>query len=559
LLKNIRVQNFALIDHLDLSLESGLTMITGETGAGKSILLGALGLLQGARADLNAVRDSSVKCIIEAQFVMQGLHLEELFVSNDLDYEVVSILRREILPSGKSRAFINDTPVTLKVMTLIGGHLIDIHSQHQTLEISTLDFQLEVLDSFVDTKTKHLKRGITVVLDDYKSTLVEHQSLNQELKRLKNQEAQLNKELDYNTFLLNELEQVPLEQMDESKIQEELNQLSNVELISEVLSELDHGVNNEDTGIADQLRALKNSIHRIKNFAESYSATENRLTTILIELEDISTEVDGLKDQLTADPERMEQLSVQLNHLNLLFKKHKVDQVNQLIEIRDALADQILTSQGMGNKMNKLVAKIAESATQLLVLGNEIHELRAAFAPDLEKEAVTIIQQLGMPAAQFKIVLDKQEDFLEHGMDELKFIFSANKGGKLLELDKAASGGELSRLMLAIKSILSHCKQLPTIIFDEIDTGVSGHIAEKMAEVMKAMSKTLQVITITHLPQIAAAGNDHLVVRKKTVENTTVSNIERLSDKDRIEEIAQMLSGGKISDAARDNAKVLLN
>lgn len=559
MLKDIRVQNFALIDQLDLSLAPGLTMITGETGAGKSILLGALGLLQGARADLSAVRDPEVKCIIEADFAMSSLHLKELFEEHDLDYEDISSLRREILPSGKSRAFINDTPVTLKVMSLIGGHLIDIHSQHQTLEIATLNFQLDVLDSFVAVKTNKLKRGISMVQQEYRVALSEYHQLKKELKKLKQQEEQLNKELDYNTFLLDELEQIPLEQLDESKIEEELNQLSNVELITDTLSELDHAVNNEEVGITDQLRALKNSFHRIKDVSAAYSDIESRISGVLIELEDISMEVDGLKDQLVADPERMEQLTEQLSHLNLLFKKHKLDQVSQLIELRDDLADQILTSQGLGNKMTKIQVQIAEKSANLLQLGHEIHELREAYAPQLEEDVVRITQQLGMPAAQFKIVLEKKEEFLDHGMDDLRFIFSANKGGKLMELDKAASGGELSRLMLSIKSILSSCKQLPTIIFDEIDTGVSGHIAEKMAEVMKTMSQSLQVITITHLPQIAAAGNDHLVVRKKTLENKTVSHIERLSDDDRVEEIAQMLSGGKISDAARDNARVLLN
>jgi DNA repair protein RecN (Recombination protein N) len=534
-------------------------MITGETGAGKSILLGALGLLQGARADLNAVRDPQLKCVIEAQFELTDLHLKQLFLDHDLDYETLSVLRREILPSGKSRAFINDSPVTLKVMSLIGGFLIDIHSQHQTLEIATLEFQLDVLDSYVQTKTRKLKRGIDVIKNDYGVALMDYEKLKKELNRLKELEKQIHKELDYNTFLLEELEQIPLEQLDETAIEEELNQLSNVELINDTLSELDHAVSNEDTGITDQLRALKNSFYKIKDVAASYSDIESRINAVLIELEDISMEVDGLKEQLVADPERIDQLSAQLSHLQLLYKKHKVDQVSELIELRDSIADQILTSQGMGSKMAKIQAQITERKTQLNDLGHELHELREAYAPPLEEEVVAIIQQLGMPAAQFKVVLEKGTEFFEHGMDEMRFIFSANKGGKLLELDKAASGGELSRLMLSIKSILSSCKQLPTIIFDEIDTGVSGHIAEKMAEVMKTMSQSLQVITITHLPQIAAAGNDHLVVRKKTVGETTVSIMERLSDEDRVEEIAQMLSGGKISDAARDNARVLLN
>jgi DNA repair protein RecN (Recombination protein N) len=559
LLKNIRVQNFALIDQLDLSLSAGLTMITGETGAGKSILLGALGLLQGARADLSSVRDSDKKCVIEGEFAMQGLHLKSLFDHNDLDYEDQTLLRREILPSGKSRAFINDSPVTLKVMSEIGNQLIDIHSQHQTLEIATDQFQLDVLDSFVATRSKKLKRDSSTVKADYISILKEYRKLNSELKRLKELEFSINKELDYNTFLLDELEIMPLEQLNEEQIQEELSQLSNVELITEVLSELDHTISDDESGLTDQLRKLKNSTHRIKNFSESYNGLEARLGALLIELEDVSSEVDGLKDHLTSDPERLEQLSNQLNHMNLLYKKHQVGEVSKLIEIRDELADQILTSQGMGGKMKKLEAEILEISKRLQSLGDELHGLREAYIPQLEEEILKITHLLGMPSAQFNVVLDLKNQFLEHGMDEVKFIFSANKGGKLMDLDKAASGGELSRLMLAIKSILSTCKQLPTIIFDEIDTGVSGHIAEKMAEVMKSMSNSLQVITITHLPQIAAAGDDHLVVRKKSMDNSTVSNIERLSGNDRVEEIAQMLSGGLISDAARDNARVLLN
>ncbi|ARN77827.1 DNA repair protein RecN [Nonlabens spongiae] len=559
MLKSIHIQNFALIDQLQLDLKDGLTILTGETGAGKSIILGALGLLQGNRADLSVVRDKTVKCIVEAEFSVKSLGIKSVFEDLDLDYEDHSLLRREIMPSGKSRAFINDTPVTLDVMKQIGGRLIDIHSQHQTLNISSDLFQREVLDAFIKNATQKNKLSFQSILEAYQSLLKEFRSNKRQLDELDKKKAELLKEQDYNAFLLDELEQIPLDKLNEDDINEELNQLSNVESIEVALQSLMDGLGDDENGILDRLRVLKSSISEIGGFSDKYASLKERLDSVIIELEDVLSETDHLADQVTADPERLDILSNQLNQLNSLYKKHQVDDVRSLIDIRNKLADKILDSQSMDSKIKKLNGIISVQENELHEKASDLMGLRNVEKTALEEQVLEIAGLLGMPDAVFSIKIAETVTFNDYGKDEISFLFSANKGSVPLELNKAASGGELSRLMLAIKSILGNVKKLPTIIFDEIDTGVSGRIADKMALVMKNMSEKLQVITITHLPQIAASGTDHLVVSKKNQDDRTVSTINRLNEQERIEEIAQMLSGGVVTNAARENAKTLLN
>lgn len=559
MLKSIHIQNFALIDQLQLDLKDGLTILTGETGAGKSIILGALGLLQGNRADLSVVRDKTIKCIVEAEFSIKSLGINSVFEDLDLDYEDHSLLRREIMPSGKSRAFINDTPVTLDVMKQVGGRLIDIHSQHQTLNISSDLFQREVLDVFIKKATQKNKLSFQSILDAYQSLLKEFRSNKRQLNELEKKKAELLKEQDYNAFLLDELEQFPLDKLNEDDINEELNQLSNVESIEVLLQSLIDGLGDDDNGILDRLRILKSSVSEISGFSDKYLSLKERLDSVIIELEDILSEADHLADQVTADPERLDILSNQLNQLNSLYKKHQVDDVKSLIDIRNELADKILDSQSMDSKIKKLNGILSVQQNELHEKASDLMGLRNVEKESLENQILVITRLLGMPDAIFSIKIAVTESFNDYGKDEVSFLFSANKGAEPLELNKAASGGELSRLMLAIKSILGRVKNLPTIIFDEIDTGVSGRIADKMALVMKKMSEKLQVITITHLPQIAASGDDHLVVSKMNQDDRTVSTINRLNEQERVEEIAQMLSGGEVTTAARENAKTLLN
>lgn len=559
MLKHIQIENFALIDSLELDLQNGLTMITGETGAGKSILLGALGLILGNRADLSAIRDTSRKCVVEAQFEISGLELNHLFEDADLDYESLSFLRREILPSGKSRAFINDTPVTLSVMNSIGKRLIDIHSQHQTLQLSKDTFQIEVLNAFVIEMTKNSKKPADQLFDSYKEELVTYNTAKKELKKLQGQEAQFSKELDYNNFLLLELEEAGLDQLDQKALEEENEQLSNVETITDVFTEFNTAVSEDDLGMLDQLRHLQNNFAKISEYSTVYSSLKERLSSVLLELEDIYQDSSVEADKIEADPERLIQINNSIRLLEDLFRKHQVEDVASLKELRDELADKVFVSQGLDKKIKQQEKKLNDAELSLTKLGAKISKERMENKAALEKDVLQIVNVLGMPDAQFSVDIKPLGSYGETGVDQVQFLFTANKGSQLLSLDKAASGGELSRLMLAIKSILSRCKRLPTIIFDEIDTGVSGSIATMMASIMTSMSEDMQVMAITHLPQIAASGNDHLIVKKITENNKTVSTIQRLGKEARLEEIAQMLSGGTISDAARENARALLN
>lgn len=559
MLKHIQIENFALIDSLELDLQNGLTMITGETGAGKSILLGALGLILGNRADLSAIRDTSRKCVVEAQFEISGLELNHLFEDADLDYESLSFLRREILPSGKSRAFINDTPVTLSVMNSIGKRLIDIHSQHQTLQLSKDTFQIEVLNAFVIEMTKNAKKPADQLFDSYKEELVTYNTAKKELKKLQGQEAQFSKELDYNNFLLLELEEAGLDQLDQKALEEENEQLSNVETITDVFTEFNTAVSEDDLGMLDQLRHLQNNFAKISEYSTVYSSLKERLSSVLLELEDIYQDSSVEADKIEADPERLIQINNSIRLLEDLFRKHQVEDVASLKELRDELADKVFVSQGLDKKIKQQEKKLHDAELSLTKLGAKISKERMENKAALEKDVLQIVNVLGMPDAQFSVDIKPLGSYGETGVDQVQFLFTANKGSQLLSLDKAASGGELSRLMLAIKSILSRCKRLPTIIFDEIDTGVSGSIATMMARIMTSMSEDMQVMAITHLPQIAASGTDHLIVKKITENNKTVSTIQRLGKEARLEEIAQMLSGGTISDAARENARALLN
>jgi len=550
LLTSLSIQNYALIDSLHVEFNNGLSIITGETGAGKSILLGGLSLILGKRADLSSLKDTSQKCVIEAVFEVSNYHLKALFEKEDCDYENQTIIRREILPSGKSRAFINDSPVNLNSLQVIGERLIDIHSQHQTLQLVSNEFQFQVIDVLANNET---------LLQHYKLDLKAYKTSEKELKELLSFQAEAIKEHDYYLFLLNELIEANLIEGELELLEEEYETLSNVEAIKEKLAASYQLLSEEQIGILSTLNELKIHFQKLKGFSSKYEELYGRVESSLIEMDDIFKEVDNFNDSLEADPKRLEIVNAKLTRINNLMLKHSASTISELIKIKNELEEKVSITENIDDTIQKKQTEINSKAEQLNTIANKIHQNRENAIPELTNQLETILSGLGMPNAQFNIDCSLSEKFLNNGKDELSFLFSANKGGQFNELKKAASGGELSRIMLAIKSVLSKYIQLPTIIFDEIDSGVSGEISNKMGDIMLLMSKTMQVISITHLPQIAAKGHTHFKVYKEDVNNITRTNLMKLNHDERIVEIAQMLGGIEMSSSAIAHAKELLN
>ncbi|MGG5487374.1 DNA repair protein RecN [Gaetbulibacter sp. PBL-D1] len=550
MLTSLSIKNYALIDNLQVNFNNGLTIITGETGAGKSILLGGLSLVLGKRADLSNVKDASIKCVIEATFDVANYDLKSLFKEEDLDYEPLTIVRREILPSGKSRAFINDTPVNLDSLQTLGEHLLDIHSQHQTLQLTNDDFQFQVIDALADNAK---------LLSEYSNQLSTYKSLKRELTQLQEQKNEFTKELDYNLFLLKELEAAKLEDDDLETLEEEYETLNNIEEIKDKLSASYQLLSNEDIGVISNLTELKNQFAKISEYSANYKAIFERINSSLIELDDVFSEIETAQDQLEDDPNRLDVVNAKLQVLHNLMQKHIVSNVSELISIRENLKEKVAVTENMDTQIVAIEKKLKTIEQQLNQLAKDIHKTRENAIPSLTEQLEAILGSLGMPNAKFKVELKLVDKFHLNGKDELSFLFSANKGGQFNELKKAASGGELSRIMLAIKSILSKYTQLPTIMFDEIDTGVSGEISNKMGSIMQQMSKTMQVFTITHLPQIASKGDTHFKVFKEDVDEVTQTQLKKLTSEERIVEIAQMLGGATLSDSALEHAKQLLN
>lgn len=550
MLTGLSIKNYALIDQLQVNFNDGFTIITGETGAGKSILLGGLSLILGKRADLSSLRDTEKKCIIEATFDISNYNLKSLFTAEDLDYEAQTIIRREILPSGKSRAFVNDSPVNLSSLQLLGEKLIDIHSQHETLQLTDDNFQFQVIDALAETSEN---------LESYKGYLKTYKSLQKELKQLQQFQAEAIKEHDYNLFLLNELVAANLKPDELAELEEEFEVLSNVESIQEKLETANQLLSEEQIGVLTNLREVKNTIQKLALISANYKDLSERINSTLIELDDVATEVDRFQSDLDVNPKRLEEVEGKLSAINNLMQKHIVQTIPELIEIREQLAQKVEATENVDKDILNKEKEIKAVVKQLDSEAAIITKKRNDAIPKLITQLEEILSHLGMPNAQFKITLNKSETFLFNGKDELEFLFSANKGGQFNTLKKAASGGELSRIMLAIKSILSKYIKLPSIIFDEIDTGVSGEISNKMADIMSQMSQKMQVFSITHLPQIAAKGNTHFKVYKEDVDNVTTSNLVKLDYDERVVELAQMLGGATLSDSAIAHAKQLLN
>ena len=550
MLTSLSIKNYALIDQLQVSFSNGLTIITGETGAGKSILLGGLSLILGKRADLSSVKNPSEKCVIEASFDIANYDLKALFKAEDLDYEPQTIIRREILPSGKSRAFINDTPVNLDSLQVLGERLLDIHSQHQTLQLTNDDFQFQVIDALAANGN---------YLQSYSEHLNAFKSLQSELKLLHTQKAEAIKEHDYNSFLLKELEEAKLVVGELFSLEEEYETLNNIEDIKARLSDSNEIISNDEVGIIHNLTELKQQFSKLSNYGSHYKDVFERINSSLIEIDDIFSEIENLQENLEADPKRLEVVNAKLQVLHNLMLKHSAADENELIQIRESLSQKISETENLDVTILQKEKDILAIQKQLETDSKSIHANRSKVIPQLTQQLEAILATLGMPNSKFNIELHEGKTFFSNGTDELEFLFSANKGGNFNELKKSASGGELSRIMLAIKSILSKYIQLPTIMFDEIDTGVSGEISNKMGSIMQQMSKSMQVFTITHLPQIAAKGDTHFKVFKEDINEITQTQLKKLNSDERIVEIAQMLGGAKLSDSAIAHAKELLN
>jgi DNA repair protein RecN (Recombination protein N) len=550
MIQSLSINNFALIEKLTIDFSNGFSIITGETGAGKSILLGALGLVLGKRADLTSLKNKEEKCVIEAHFEISNYQLQAFFEANDLDYEDTTILRREILPSGKSRAFINDTPVNLQELQDLSEYLIDVHSQHQTQELSENQYQFQIIDA-VASNTSTIAAYQTI-LKQYKKDTAAINALQASL-----QEAL--KEQDYNTFLLNELQTVALQNTDQTALEVEFEQLNNVEFIKENVHKALSIANEEQYGVIHLLNEMRNSLQKVVGFSAEYNTFFERINSVAIEMDDAVGELHKMSEILIDDPEKLALVQEKLQAIYALQKKHQVSTIEELLAIQTNLEQQVDAISTIETEIKLLEDSLQKAATELDVLADKIHTNRTNAIPLLTKQWVEILAQLGMPNVRFKIEITAVNQYLSNGKSELQFLFAANLGSDFGLLKKVASGGELSRIMLATKAILANYSKLPTIIFDEIDTGVSGEIANKMAEIMKAMSKNMQVFAITHLPQIAAKGDTHFKVFKSVQAGGTTSELKQLTKEERVVEIAQMLSGAQVSESALNHARALLN
>ena len=550
MITSLSIKNYALIEKLTIDFSKGFSIITGETGAGKSIILGAIGLVLGKRADLTSLKNKEEKCVIEAHFEISKYSLQAFFEENDLDYEHETIIRREILPSGKSRAFINDSPVNLQELQELSLFLIDIHSQQQTQELSDENVQFEIIDAIASN---------TETIIEYQSVLKSYKAAKSKLNALLKKQSESRKEQEYNTFLLEELIAAQLKAGEQETLEADFEQLNNVELIKESIDKSLAIANEEQIGVLHNLNEIKISLQKIAPFANEYQSLLERISSIAIEFDDIASEMNRSAEKLINDPEQLSLISQKLQVIFNLQKKHQVATVEDLLDIQSNLENSVLELGSMEEEISSLTIEIEQKSMALDVFSNTIHTKRVDAVPVLSRQLTTILETLGMPNVRFNIDISGTETYFQNGKDSLQFLFSANKGTDFGLLKKVASGGEMSRIMLAVKAILAKYSKLPTLIFDEIDTGVSGEIAIRMGEIMKEMSQEMQIFAITHLPQIAAKGNAHFKVFKSTVGNDTVSELKLLNDAERLDEIAQMLSGSVISDSALNHAKALLN
>jgi DNA repair protein RecN (Recombination protein N) len=550
MITSLSIKNYALIEKLTIDFSRGFSIITGETGAGKSIILGAIGLVLGKRADLTSLKNKEEKCVIEAHFEISKYNLKDFFEANDLDYEEETIIRREILPSGKSRAFINDSPVNLQELQDLSLFLIDIHSQQQTQELSDESVQFKIIDAIANNFD---------TIQSYQKVLKAYKADKSKLNALLKKQSDSGKEQEYNTFLLNELVTAKLKSGEQEELEADYEKLNNVEIIKEALDKSLVIANEEQFGVFHNLNEIKASLQKIATFSPEYQNIFERMTSLAIEFDDVSKELQNSSEKLLNDPAQLELVSQKLQLIYNLQKKHQVTKVDELIEIQATLGNTLLELDNIEEEIAVLSKAIDQKIIELDTFSATIHKNRTTAIPVLSQKLISILETLGMPNVRFNMELLPSETYFQNGKEELQFLFSANKGTDFGLLKKVASGGEMSRIMLAVKAILAQYSKLPTLIFDEIDTGVSGEIAIRMGEIMKEMSATMQIFAITHLPQIAAKGDSHFKVFKSTVDDDTQSELKLLSQDERVIEIAQMLSGAVVSDSALNHAKALLN
>jgi len=549
MLVKLYVQNYALIKDLDVELEDGLTIITGETGAGKSILLGALSLILGTRADSSVLLKKNEKCVVEGTFRIENYDLSEFFASNELDYEPVTILRREINPAGKSRAFINDTPVTINLLKELGDRLIDIHSQHQTLMLHDNSFQLSVIDSFA---------GTSKLKDEYKLVYKNYRMLSREFDELAEKADRNKADLEYLQFQLNQLEEAKLREGEQEELEKEQELLSHAEEIKLGLSNASNLFSSDTSSVLMLLREAKAALSKIAEFLPNGEDILRRSESSFIELNDLAGEIEKLAATIDADPHRLAQINDRLDTLYSLNQKHRVTGLNELIAKREDIRKQLKSIVTSDERMSQVEAALKKETAVLKSLSEGISVKRKNIVADVEKKIIDLLKQLGMPNAKFRVSLTKLQDFTSSGTDHADFLFSANKQVEPENLAKIASGGELSRVMLSLKSLLTKNNNLPTIIFDEIDAGVSGEVADKVGQILAGMGKYMQVVNITHLPQVASRGTKHYHVYKDDSGDSTITRIKLLTESERVIEVARLLSGSEVTETAVKNAKELL-
>ena len=549
MLVKLFVQNYALIQKLDISFDSGLTVITGETGAGKSILLGALSLVLGSRADTGVLLNKTMKCIVEAAFRITEYDLDEFFRENELDYDSNTIVRREINPAGKSRAFINDTPVNLPVLKELGDKLIDVHSQHQTLMLNESKFQLDVIDSFA---------GNYRLLETYRSVYRNYRNLRKEYETLSEKSEKNKSDLEYFQFQLAELKEANLREGEQEELEKEREILEHAGEIMAALGESAGLLVADETSLLGMLRRLRNNFSRIEPYLPEAGEIYSRIETIYIELDDIANEAERLASDVDADSDRLAAVTERLDRIYTLAQKHRVKDLSELILRKSELEETVRSIVTSDEKLEEMEKDLQKQFTNLKTLADELSGERRSVTEEVEEKISVMLRQLGMPNARFIVDLERNNDYSSSGIDRADFLFTANRQVKPENIARVASGGELSRVMLSLKSLLTRNNNLPTIIFDEIDAGVSGEVADKVGQILSEMGKYMQVINITHLPQVAARGTGHYHVYKDDTEHSTITRVKLLSREERVVEVAKLLSGSEVTETAIRNARELL-
>lgn len=549
MLSRLSVHNYALIKELDLDLSDGLTIITGETGAGKSILLGALSLILGTRADTSVLLDKKEKCVVEGIFMTKGMDFADFFKINDLDYEDNVILRREINPAGKSRAFINDSPVTINLMKELGDRLIDIHSQHQTLMLHDNTFQLSIVDSFA---------GTAALINDYRVAYGIFRKLQKENNELTEKAKKSKADLEYYRFQLDQLDQAKLVKGEQQELEREQELLEHAEEIRQNLSLSSRLLSGEEKSVLSLLREVRSYAGKISSFIKNGDEILSRLDSTFIELDDLEGEIDKLSRNIDADPVRLEKINNRLDQIYSLIQKHRLRDLDELLLKKEEIENVIRSIVTSDERLEEVALLMKKQEEILRTFASEISEKRRSALPGIENRITELLKQLGMPNAKFRISVSSSPDFSAAGVDVVDFLFSANKQIPPENLAKIASGGELSRVMLSLKSLLTQNNELPTIIFDEIDSGVSGEVADKVGQILSAMGKYMQVVNITHLPQVASRGKKHYHVYKEDKGESTITRIKLLSRDERVLEIARLLSGSEVTETAIRNARELI-